>query len=426
MNSSFSSMLSLLIPLAFAVVGVVVFCRVRGKYKLTKQSLKPTETGSPSEEQSSPVLKSPSASVCSSSDRIKGNKALSSHTGESRLFSLAQMPRAQLANDRSAILISTYIKQVLSTGSDEVLVGELLHLVSSQNCTFNRKLAVGLATVVEALGFGIAPDPRIHGVKPHTTGVIKIFPLAEYESATVADEFHRVVVVVHLTSMVSKADELVLESEKQLARMVIQSNTSFTPYERTSLEALFEWCFSNSFGYRGIKRNIQKLNHSEKLSVWEHLVRVAIVDKKLDVRELAELQKIYDVLDLDPSKKHIYLAAVSNEILTAKRAQREVVEFDKNTPSGHFTRVIHSVGNSRFSDGKPHSIEGSDEGIEGFHLDFEQEIDFDVDDDNCSGLQERGGRAWTGSPHVVDGTIQSLDGGEDFDSSPWFDTAIGR
>ena len=329
--------------------------------------------------------------------KLDATTSVNDSLDQSDLLSSEGMFREQLVSDSTATLTANYINSILKTGVDEVPISELLIFVGSRNASFNRNLSVELAATLESLGFGSAPDPRKHGIKPQTSGSVKVFSLSGFPSTIESDRFFYLVVMVHLTSMVSKADKLVLESEKQLASFIISSSESVSGYERKSLNAFFDWCFSNSHGYRGIERIIKKLDNSERLSIWRHLVNVAIVDKQLDVRELAELQKIYDVLELDSLKKHVYLAAVSNAILTAERQLKSMSELQ--------------------------ALERIEPGLKQDPL-VTAEFDFEMENEVLDTRTGIGRHAWAGRFHSVNGTIQTLNEEEYFDDTDWFNSEI--
>lgn len=211
--------------------------------------------------------------------------------------------------------IKTYIEHSFTSGRARVPLGEILNLAEFEHFNFNRRRASHLCTEVNLLGYEVIPNPNIHGIRPRTTHSVRLLRLSDYDSEALSSDFYAAVVLVHLASMVSQADEVVHSSEKELIRKILDSKHNLSRYEKDSLDALFEWCFENQVSYKGIKRNIKKLGSENREAAWDHFVNVAVADNVIDQREIIVLDKIYDLLELDAVQKRSRIEAVANRLI---------------------------------------------------------------------------------------------------------------
>lgn len=211
-------------------------------------------------------------------------------------------------------LLKNHVEQVFASGQRTLQIGELLNMVNLDHANFTRKNAIELCDQIQALGYMVVPNPKLHGIKPRSTSFFYLLRLSDYISDSVSTDFYLTAVLIHLSSMVSQADGFVHDSEADLIRKLLDSKVVFTVYEKSSLEALFDWCLKNQTSYKGIRRNIKNLGVDDRESVWFQLVDVAIVDQRIDPREIIVLAKIYDLLGLDQDLKTTRLTAVNNAI----------------------------------------------------------------------------------------------------------------
>lgn len=214
--------------------------------------------------------------------------------------------------------IAQYIAQSVASGNTKVPIGDLLNIAQIDHENFTRQRANDLCELIQSLGYGVVPNPTLHGIKPRSTSFLTLLNLSDYDTDTVSTDFYLTTVLIHLSSMVSQADGHIHESETALTRKVLESRSDFSSFEKDSLVALFEWSQQNQISYKGIRRNIKKLSEDQRETVWSQLADVAIVDKKIDPREIIVLAKIYDLLELDQTAKAIRLSAINNTFSSAE------------------------------------------------------------------------------------------------------------
>ncbi|OED41952.1 hypothetical protein AB833_08390 [Chromatiales bacterium (ex Bugula neritina AB1)] len=213
--------------------------------------------------------------------------------------------------------IMQYIEQSVSSGNKKIPIGDLLNIAQIDHENFTRQRANDLCELIQSLGYGVVPNPTLHGIKPRSTSFLTLLNLSDYDTDIVSTDFYLTTVLVHLSGMVSQADGHIHESEVALTRSVLESRSDFSSFEKDSLVALFEWSQQNQISYKGIRRNIKKLGEDQRETVWSQLADVAIVDQNIDPREIIVLAKIYDLLELDQSAKAIRLSAINNTFSSA-------------------------------------------------------------------------------------------------------------
>lgn len=188
--------------------------------------------------------------------------------------------------------------------------------------------AIGLLRpVVSSLGFGIAPDPLLHGMKPRPG-----FKVALYGTPpkVASPEFAVLVPILRLGALVAQASRGVDPSEEAVLRNVVASSDRLDPAERRSMEAFLLWCLATPQDTRRLKGALKRLPEEEKDPLCRILVAVASADGRVDAREMKLLGELYDYLGLgrERAASDVHRAAVGGR-WTRKRAPEEGFALDR-------------------------------------------------------------------------------------------------
>lgn len=164
---------------------------------------------------------------------------------------------------------------------------------------FNKKECEELAEVIEAAGFGLAPDVRYHYLKISSDGIGVVFPGGHGKDFKQSPEFFMLGTVLRLGALIAQTDEVVSHSEASVLQGLIDSNKKLSEAEKQSLSAFLIWCLGTKQTTSGLKKTFESADPEEKRAVGRILVAVAGADGRIDPREVSQLEKVYVSLGLD-------------------------------------------------------------------------------------------------------------------------------
>ena len=230
------------------------------------------------------------------------------------LTELSLLPRELLIRSTAFVGVRDLLEKTVTAGEGTLPIVTLLNLVGEDTTQLPKKTARMVSELCENAGFGIAPDARIHGIKPVITRNIQVFRKRLKDTSTdFSPTFNLNVLLVRLSALVSKSDDRVVYQETLAIESFIENDSSLSPFERSSLSQLLRWCLENKSAMAGIKKLTSNLTTEMRELVWERLVFVANSDRQLHSAEVAKLDQLYDVLDLDPSQKSHRVNLVHSE-----------------------------------------------------------------------------------------------------------------
>ena len=115
----------------------------------------------------------------------------------------------------------------------------------------DKKESENLATLVEAIGFGIAPDVRFHDLKLNPDGKVVVFPNGYGADFRPSAVFLTLVTIIRLGALVSQTDDVLSDEEKAILQNLINETGELTQSERDSLHAFLQWCLDTPKGQLG-------------------------------------------------------------------------------------------------------------------------------------------------------------------------------
>ena len=231
------------------------------------------------------------------------------------LTELSLLPTELLIRNSAFNAVRDLLEKTVTAGEGALPIVTLLNLVGEDTSQLPKKTARMVAELCENAGFGSAPDARIHGIKPIITRNIQVFRKRMSDTSTdFSPTFNLNVLLVRLSALVSKSDERVVYEETLAINSFIENDASLSQFERSSLTQLLRWCLENKSAMAGIKKLTSNLSVEMRELVWDRLVSVAKSDRQLHSAEVSKLDRLYDVLDLDPSKKSHRVSRVHSEV----------------------------------------------------------------------------------------------------------------
>ena len=195
-----------------------------------------------------------------------------------------------------------------------------------------KKDAENLAIVMQAAGFGMAPDVRFHPMKPVPGGKVAVFPQGHGADFRPSPEFRTMGAVLRLGALVSQIDRDLSPAEEATLRHLIRDDRRLTDIEKNSLSAFLTWCMRTPQGAAGLKPILSRLDVPEKNAISRILIAVAHADGRIDPKEVRQLEKLYASIGLEKDRvaEDIHALAAETEPVT--------VPFETGNPFFPFQR----------------------------------------------------------------------------------------
>lgn len=163
----------------------------------------------------------------------------------------------------------------------------------------NKKQIELIQTVLDKTGFGMAPDPRFHHVKPSPEGKVVLFHGGHGHMKAPSKTFNEVGMSLRLGSMVANIDGHVHDSEVEVLRGLIDNNENLSATAKHSLHAYLTWRMNSPQNNVSLKKQIETLSETAKHQISKLMISVALADGKISPDEIKQMEKLYTSLGLD-------------------------------------------------------------------------------------------------------------------------------
>ncbi len=234
------------------------------------------------------------------------SRILGKHAGDrSSLAATALLPDALAADviSHEAADLFDWVEGLL--GPQHMVVIDAGELIARWPASTGGKLAkaeaVSLAQLLAKRGYGIEPDVRFGSITL-SPGRAVLFRLDSGAPTAASPAYQAAMVLLHLAALVSDADREVTEAEKQRLTDHVEAALHLSTAERQRLHAHLAWLLAASPGLTGVKRRLATLDPGQRAGIGQFLVAVAAADGTISPPEITILQKLYRLLDLDPSE----------------------------------------------------------------------------------------------------------------------------
>lgn len=175
------------------------------------------------------------------------------------------------------------------------------HLSDEPLDKINKKEMTLIQGVTERTGFGFAPDPRFHHVKPTPDGNIVLFKGGHGDMVSPSNTFNEIGMAIRLGAMVANIDGHVHDAEVRVLQDMIDRNVNLAGPAKASLHAYLTWRLHAPQNMASLKKQLEHLDDKAKEGVSRILVSVALADGKISPDEIKQMEKLYTSLGLDKS-----------------------------------------------------------------------------------------------------------------------------
>lgn len=175
-----------------------------------------------------------------------------------------------------------------------------------------------LGTILEGMGYGIAPDVRFHNIKVTLESKVVVFKKTNELVLNPSKEFHTMNSILRLGALISQIDDDVSPAEEATLQKLISNNSYLSDIEKEFLAAFLAWCLKTPQGTLGIKQKLSDISLKEKKAISHILITVAHADGRIDPKEIKQLEKLYTLLGLDKEQvtSDIHTLSTANEPIT--------------------------------------------------------------------------------------------------------------
>lgn len=166
-----------------------------------------------------------------------------------------------------------------------------------------KRQLTGAADALARVGFGLAPDPRFALRSPTINEPVVLFdlggPVEQFED--VSTSYKAALMELALASFVAHADRVISDREKTTLEAQARSVTGLTDHEQRRLRANLAWFIAVPPDMTLLRRKLKETGADQQSAIRAALVAAAHADGIVKPDEVAEIEKVYRVLGLDPN-----------------------------------------------------------------------------------------------------------------------------
>jgi tellurite resistance protein len=258
------------------------------------------------------------------------------------LAALSLIPKELISKTSGATIVKERLADICGEGIGFIPL-ETLYKTLNQKVPDKllKKDFESLASFIDSMDYGIAPDMRYHNMKPTLNGHVAVFSKGHGVGFCPSKEFRIVSTILRLGAMVSQVDNDLSPAEEATLQNLIADNRELTAIEKDSLTAFLHWCLRTPLNAAGLKARLSEVSETQKSAISHILISVAHADGVVKPEEIKQIEKLYTTLGLD--KEHV------TRDLHALAADSGPVTVDLKDPDTSFAipEPAKAVGNSK-------------------------------------------------------------------------------
>lgn len=210
------------------------------------------------------------------------------------------IPKELIVRTRGAKIIKERLSKICNGGLGFISLENLQKTLGQKPPYQIRKKDLEiLASFIESMDFGMAPDIRYHNMKPTLEGNVVVFAKGHGADFRPSKEFRTVGTILRLGAMVSQIDKDIAPAEEATLQGLIQDNRELNSIEKDSLMAFLHWCLRTPLKAAGLKQRLSEVSEAGKTAISHILVSVAHADGVVKPEEIKQLEKLYTTLGLN-------------------------------------------------------------------------------------------------------------------------------
>lgn len=243
---------------------------------------------------------------------------------------------------------------------------------------FNKNETDFLTRLMDKIGFGFAPDPRLHHSKLQADGAISVYVIdsPEFKLQTASKAFDELLLLLKLGAIISCADGHASDDEKEYLLQLLRKDPVITGSERKSLVAFVHWQLATPPNLSLVKAKLDTIKQSEKAGICNILASLVLADGKVESKEIKQLEGIYTALGLDKKSvsSDIHRVATAKPSGAAQSTDQSKVRLDDAILKIHEneTKDVQAMLHAIFTDDEPEDASVGVAGPEGAEQDVSE------------------------------------------------------
>ncbi|MFM0031860.1 TerB N-terminal domain-containing protein [Paraburkholderia madseniana] len=243
----------------------------------------------------------------------------------------------------SARLELESLASIVAGGTVVMTFGSLLEKFKASG-NISRDKLTALARVLGEAGVAIEPDARISGRTPKNAEYVGLYATPRSNSTNFVDDSYLMfALMVDMAASIAMADGNASEQEVALIHRQIESWPQLTPRQQDRLKARAAVQIAQPPTPASLKKRLEPLSADAKVSVATLLVQTANADGFVSPAEVKMLEKLYQMLGLDPQR--LYGDLHGNTVVGSSNAPRTSTATDK-APNG-LAQPVFALDTSR-------------------------------------------------------------------------------
>ena len=251
--------------------------------------------------------------------------------------SLALLPAELIDSERLALVAE--LVAAMEAGLSAETLGSvsgatlLSHWPLNGDSGLGKADFVGMAQLLEKLGYGMEPDIRFGAGRFEATDAVVVYRLPKDVTSAPTTDFSAATLLLHLTALVAAADGTVSREEESHLVAHLERVMRLSEGERLRIQARFAWLVRSAPGFAGIKKRVESLGEAQRTALGEFLVGVAGADGTLAPSEVQTLERVYNRIGLDPGRLYSHIHTLSTGV-DGDDAPATILKAETR-PSGH-------------------------------------------------------------------------------------------
>lgn len=185
-----------------------------------------------------------------------------------------------------------------------VVVGDVLERLEGERSEkAGKRQLTGAADALARIGFGLAPDPRFALRSPKVDEPVVLFdlggPVEQLEDVSIS--YKIALVEIALASFVAHADGVISDPERSALENQAGSVGGLSERERRRLAANLVWFLAVPPDLTLLRRKLKEGGADRQSAIRAALVAAAHADGIIKPEEVAEIERVYRALGLDPN-----------------------------------------------------------------------------------------------------------------------------
>lgn len=185
-----------------------------------------------------------------------------------------------------------------------VAVSDVVHRLEGERPEkLGKRQLTGAADALARVGFGLAPDPRFALRSPKIDEPMVLFdldaPVEQLED--VSSTYKAALMELALASFVAHADGVISDLERATLDGQARSVVGLTHHEQRRLSANLTWFLAVPPDMTLLRRKLKESGADQQSAIRTALVAAAHADGIVKPEEVAEIEKVYRALGLDPN-----------------------------------------------------------------------------------------------------------------------------